>query len=131
MNKIILIFLILLSECAINAQSKNHMIFGNALAKDKKMQTAGTVLTLIGGATIFAGNIMYSKIYDDYGNTYPPKDKLNTSCYIMAGGVVLLSAGVPLWVIGVSRERKITVEARLIKINGTASINGLGLKLRF
>jgi hypothetical protein len=131
MNKIILIFFIVLSEYALNAQSKNTLIFGNALAKDKKMQTAGTVLTIIGGATLFAGNIMYYKIYDDYGNTYPPKDKLNTSCYIMTGGVGLMAIGVPLWIIGVTRERKITLEAQLIKLNGTASINGIGLKLKF
>ena len=131
MNKIILTCLLLFFVLSVSAQSKSSMIFGNALAKDKKMQKTGTVLTVIGGVTLFAGNIMYYKVYNDYGNTDPPEDKLSTYRNVMLGGLGLMAAGIPLWVIGVLKERHITIEANLVKFKGSASVNGIGLKIRF
>jgi hypothetical protein len=42
-----------------------------------------------------------------------------------------MSAGIPLWAIGKTRERYLKIEAKLVKFEGFASVNGIGLKIRF
>jgi hypothetical protein len=131
MNKIILTWFLLFFVLSANGQSKNSLIFGNALARDKKMQRTGKTLTIIGGVAVFAGNIMYYEIYNDYGNKTPPDAKLSTYRSVMIGGLGLMAAGIPIWVIGVVRERNITIEADLVRFKGAASVNGIGLTIRF
>jgi len=131
MNKIILIWLLAFVALSVNAQSKSSMIYGNALVKDKKMQRTGTVLTVIGGVALFAGNIMYYKIYDENDNTDLPEDKVKTSRYIMFGGLGLMAAGIPVWAIGVTKERHLKITAELVMFKGSTSVNGIGLKMIF
>lgn len=131
MKKLIFFLLISIFTFQANAQSKNTLIFSNALEKDKKMQRAGTALMIIGGATFFTGNILYRKVYNDYSNGEPPENKVNTYKYVMFGGLGVMAVGIPLWAIGTIKERQIRLDAQLVKFNGTASIYGMGIKIRF
>lgn len=131
MNRIILICFFIFSVLSANGQSKNSLVFGNALVKDRKMQITGTVMTVAGGITLFAGNIMYNKVYHDFGNIDPPEDKLKTYRYIMFSGIGLIAAGIPIWAVGVVKERHIKIEASLVRFKGSASLNGIGLKVMF
>jgi len=131
MKKIISICFLVFFVLSVNAQQKSSLVYGNALVKDKNMQIAGTVLTAIGGVTLFAGNIMYRKIYSDYGTSEPPKGRVDTYSYVMLGGLGLMAVGIPLWAIGKAKERHIKIEAQLVKFRGIASANGIGLKIRF
>ena len=116
---------------SVHGQSKSPLIFGEVLAKNKKMQRTGTVLTVIGGMTLFAGNMMYWKLYNDNGSSVPQKDKVDTSVHIMLGGLGLMVAGIPLFTIGKMKERNIMIEAKLNGHKGMATMKGLGLKIRF
>lgn len=131
MKSLILILLIAILTVSGNAQSKNTLIFGNALVRYKNMERTGTVLTVIGGATLFAGNIMYRKIYNDYANSEPPDGKVRTYRHVMLGGLGLMAVGIPLWAVGKSKERHIKIEVVLAKFNDLASVNTIGLKIRF
>ena len=113
------------------AQTRSPVIFGDALVKGRKMQRAGTVLTVIGGVTLFAGNIMYWNIYNDDGNSDSQEEKVDTSVHVMLGGLGLMAVGIPLLVIGKTKERNIRIEAKLFNYKGNAPINGIGLKIRF
>lgn len=113
------------------AQTRSPVIFGDALVKGRRMQRAGTVLTVIGGVTLFAGNIVYWNIYNDDGNSESQEDKVDTSVNVMLGGLGLMAVGIPLLVIGKTKERNIRIEAKVINYKGNASINGIGLKIRF
>ncbi|MGA2406478.1 MAG: hypothetical protein ABSF81_06995 [Bacteroidales bacterium] len=131
MKTLILVLLLAIFTVSVNAQSKRSLIFGDALVKDKNMERNGTVLTVIGGVALFTGNILYWKTYNDYGNNEPPADKVNLYSHVMLGGLGLMAVGIPLWAIGKVNERHIKIEAELVKFKGLASVNGIGLKIRF
>ena len=131
MQRIISICFFLFIVLSANSQTKSPLTFGDALAKNRKMQRAGTVLTVVGGVTLFAGNVMYWKMYNENDNSEPPQDKVDTSVHLMLGGLGLMAVGIPLLTIGKSKERNIKIEARLDNFKGHASIQGIGLKIRF
>ena len=93
------------------------------------MVRAGTILTAIGGAALFTGNIMYWKAYNHDSN--PAENKVKTSRTIMLGGLGFMAVGIPLWTTGKMKERQIRIEAQLIKFKGYSSANGVGLVLKF
>jgi len=131
MKRIFSICLFIFLLFSVKAQTKNPLIYGEAMAKGKKMEKAGTVLTVIGGITFFAGNIMYWKVYNDDGNSESQEGKVDTSVHAMIGGLGLMAVGIPLLVIGKTMERDIRIQAQLVNYNGSASIHGIGLKIRF
>jgi hypothetical protein len=129
MKKLIAICFFVSFVLSLNAQSKNSLVFGDAVVKYKKMQKTGAVLFIIGGATFIAGNIMYWKIYNDFGINEPPGDRVKTYRQVMLGGVGLLAIGVPLWTIGRVKEKHI--EIGLVRFNRLYLANGIGLKISF
>ena len=131
MKILVVVLLFELLTFSVNAQTKNSLIFGNAMVKYKNMQKTGTVLTVIGGVALFTGNILYWKTYNDHGNTEPVGDNARTYGHVMLGGLGLMAVGIPLWAVGKTKERHITIEAQLIKFKGLASANGIGLRIRF
>ena len=131
MKRSIPLLLLAIFTLQLNAQSKSTLIYGEALIKDRRMEKIGTVLTVAGGITLFTGNILYWKSYNDNANNGPDKDKATNAGYIMMAGVGLMAVGIPLWAIGKSRERHIRIEAELVRFKGLVSANGLGLKIRF
>jgi hypothetical protein len=131
MKHLIFIFLLVILAYSAKAQTKSALIFGEAVTKYQKMERAGTVLTILGGAVLFTGNLIYRKTYNDQDYGEPPQSKVRTSKYVMFGGIGLMAAGIPIWAIGKSKERRITIEAQIVNFKGLASANGIGLKLRF
>lgn len=93
------------------------------------MQITGAVLSVIGGVTFVTGNIMYWKVYNDYGNSEAPVDKVKTYNHVMLGGLGLMSVGIPLWAIGKVKERNI--EIALVKFKGPDLVYGIGINIRF
>jgi hypothetical protein len=130
MKKLILILSLIILQLSGYSQSKSTMIFGEAIIKDKRMERIGTVLTVVGSCTLFAGNIMYWRMFNDSGNIESSGGKVAARTLII-GGLGLMSAGIPLWAIGKTRERYLKIEAKLVKFEGFASVNGIGLKIRF
>lgn len=129
-----LIFTLLLLSIflfSVNAQTKSTMIFGDALLKDKRMERIGTVLTVVGGATLFTGNILYWKTYNNNGNNGPDATRVRSAGHIMLAGAGVMAVGIPLWAIGKSRERHIRIEVELVKFKSFASATGMQLKLKF
>jgi len=131
MKKLILIFLVAILTIQINAQSKGSIIYGDAVTKYKKMEITGTVLTAIGGAVFFTGNVLYWKAYNNHSIDEPVVSKIGTYKGIIYGGLGLMAVGIPVWSIAKSKERHISIDAQLVKFRGLASANGIGLKIRF
>lgn len=132
MKRILSIFFFLFFVLSVNSQTKSPLTFGDALSRNRKMQSAGTVLTVVGGVTLFAGNLMYWKMYNENNdNNEPSQDKVDTSVHLMLGGLGLMAVGIPLLTIGKMKERNIKIEARLYNFKGQASVQGIGLKIKF
>jgi di/tricarboxylate transporter len=130
MKKIIFVLLLTGFAFSVFAQSKSTMVFGEAIIKDKRMERIGTILTVAGSGTLFAGNILYWRMYNDNGNRESSGDTIAART-LMMGGLGLMAVGIPLWAIGKTKERHIKIEAELVKFKGLASVNGIGLKIRF
>ncbi|MGC1390473.1 MAG: hypothetical protein WA816_05505 [Bacteroidales bacterium] len=131
MKKLIFILFLTIFEFTLNAQAKSTLIFGDAITKDKNMERIGTVLIVIGGVTLFTGNILYWKIYNESRERESSGGKAGTYRCLMFGGLGLMTVGIPLWAIGKSKERHIRIDAELVRFKGLASANGVGLKIRF
>lgn len=131
MKKIIPVIFLMILTVSAGAQSRSSLVYGTALIKDQNMQKAGTVLIAIGGAALFTGNIMYWKIYNDYRSSEDPGKKVNTSVQLMVGGIGLMTVGIPLLVVGKSKERHLKIEAELVRYKSNVSANGIGLRISF
>src|SRR5664279_3711603 len=94
-KSIIPLLLLAIFSFSVNAQSKSTVIFGDALLKDKRMERIGTVLTVVGSATLFTGNILYWKSYNDNGNNGPDAVKVRNAGHIMLAGIGIMAVGMP------------------------------------
>ena len=131
MKTLFLVLLLAILSVSTEAQTNKSLVFGKAMVKYQNMEKTGTVLTVLGGATLFAGNFLYWKIYNDRDIEIPSVSKAHTYRNIMFGGLGLMAVGVPLWSIGKAKEGRITIDARVVKFNGYLSASGAGLKIRF
>ncbi len=131
MKKIIPAILLVICIFPARAQNQSSMVYSNALQKDQRLQTIGTIMTIVGGATLFAGNLMYRKVYNDYINTDVPQNKVTVAKDIMFGGAGLMVIGIPLLTIGRLKEQHLKIEAQVVRIKGYAYTGGVGIKLRF
>jgi hypothetical protein len=129
MKTLILASLLAILTFSINAQGRGSTIYVDALKRDKNMERIGTGLTIIGGVSLFVGNILYWRVYHDNSGT--SSGYVNTYRSVMLGGLALMAVGIPVWSYGKANERHIKVEAQLIKFKGLASANGIGLRIRF
>jgi hypothetical protein len=132
MKSLILICLLAIFIVPGNAQSRkplNQEQLNHALTKAENVKRTGAVLTVIGGVAAVTGTVLYWKIYDNYGNREPPSDKVKAYASTMLGGLGIAATGIPLWIIGGTKAKHI--EAELVRFNGSASVNGIGLKFKF
>lgn len=131
MKTLIFVFSLAIFSYSVNAQSNSSLIFGTAVAKYKKAEITGTVLTVVGGVALFTGNVLYWKSYNDHNDGEPQENKVKTYGGIILGGLGFMAVGIPIWAVAKSKERHITIEAELVRFKGLASANGIGLKIRF
>lgn len=131
MKTSILVLVLSIFTISVDAQSKNSLVFGDVLLKYKNMERTGTIIIVVGGVALFTGNILYWKSYNNHSNTDPSENKAKTYGYVMLGGLGLMAVGIPILTVGKLKERRITIEAQLVKFKGLASVNGLGLKIKF
>ena len=129
MKTLLLALFLAVFTFSVTAQSKSPLTFGDALVRYKKMQRTGAVLSLLGGATFVAGNIMYWKVYNDYRDSEPPENQVKAYNRAMIGGIGIMSVGIPLWAVGKVKQRHI--EIALIKFKGPELVSGIGLSIRF
>jgi len=130
MKQLIFSLSVALLTITLNAQTNSSMIFSAAQSKYQKMETAGTILTAIGGVAVFTGNLFYRKIYND-PDEENPGTKARKYKDIVFGGIGVMAVGIPLWAMGKSKLRHIEIEARLVNFRGYTNASGLGIKVSF
>ena len=147
MKKIITICLLLFFTVTGNAQRNNKKNIDELnqdqlnleLTKSlKKIKSAkiwtgvGAGLGITGGIIIYSGTKKYnSEESSGQFHILNFNEGLIAGVPILALGIVTVGLAIPTWMKGSNRKKEIELE--LVKFNppGTASINGIGLKIRF
>jgi len=118
MKILMIVLLSVIFPISITAQSKskwdqNQILFTQQMlnkkllkAQDRKVQ--GTLLAIVGSTVIMAGQIKY---------------------YISLAGINITAIGIIIRSLGKQNESHI--KAELLMIKGNASVNGIGLRVRF
>jgi hypothetical protein len=126
-----LLFFVVTGNAQVNNKTKwselNQDQLNLALKRSKKTIKTGKILTFVGlgVATIdmvvvfFAGGFGKSNGNSSY-----------TGSFIEAG-IITMYIGIPVWIVGATKKKNISLELVKFKPTGSASINGAGLKIRF
>ena len=103
-----------------------------ALVKSKKTIKTGKIVTFIGlGVTSIGVAILVSEAGKQVTDDNPGGNTASSGLNVAIIGGVTTWIGIPVWLAGLNRKKKIEIE--LVKFNpkGSVSINGIGLKIRF
>jgi hypothetical protein len=140
MNRLIsicfLLFFVVTGNAQVNNKPKLNELTQDqlnlSLTKSKKTIKTGIILTIVGlGVTITGAAIIVNEANKaPTGPVFDENIDLTGYYVTIIGGAIIL-AGIPVWIVGASKKNKIELE--LVKFNpkGSASINGIGLKVRF
>ena len=132
----LLLFFVVIGNGQVNDKPKlnelNQDQLNFALAKSKKTIKAGKIVTFIGlGVTFIGSAVLISEAGKLVTDNNPSENTASSGLNAAIIGGVTTCIGIPVWIAGSNRKKKIEME--LVKFNpkGSASINGIGLKLRF
>jgi hypothetical protein len=103
-----------------------------ALTKSKTIIKTGKTMTFTGvGISCLGIAIGLGSLMGDIGKgTLDDNTGLGGAIIMCFGGGISL-IGIPVWIVGASKKHKITLELAKFNPPGSASINGIGLKMRF
>jgi hypothetical protein len=136
MKRLISICILVLFAFSLQAQEKKPLTQDQLsidFGKAKAMKTSGIILTIVGYTTFITGGVLFVTSPVDgeieWGNGITSKTHDWRGGGIMLTGLGLTSVGIPLWIVGGIKKRHIN--NALVRINFTASVNGVGLKVKF
>jgi hypothetical protein len=132
----LLVFFTLVSKAQENKKPKyeefNQDQLQLAFIKASKNVRTGKILTFAGAGAFSAGAILFiSGMNDALVSDSDADVKVWGGFGLVLGGFVSTVIGVPVWIAGSTKKKKISLE--LVKFNptGAASINGVGIKVSF
>ncbi len=98
----------------------------------RKMKNTGTVLTVVGGVLFATGLVTLVNSSTNYYSNSTPNDVRN-GLYAYIGGAACLGAGIPLWIVGGTKHRKMLAksEGLSVRINAMPTNRGLTFTYRF
>jgi len=139
MKILMIVLLSVIFPISITAQSKskwdqNQILFTQQMlnkkllkAQDRKVQ--GTLLAIVGSTVIMVGQIKYFREGRNAGSHDWPQDNMKRDLYISLAGINITAIGIIIRSLGKQNESHI--KAELLMIKGNASVNGIGLRVRF
>jgi len=131
-----LLFFVVTGNAQLNTKPQlnelNQDQLNHALTKSIKTINTGKILTFTGvgvsclGLAIVMGTLLGGI---ETGTLNDNTGQAGAIIMCAGGGISLI--GIPVWIVGASKKHKITLD--LVKFNppGSASLNGIGLKIRF
>jgi hypothetical protein len=138
MKKLILVSLLILFAISATAQqysSFNQEQLNRELQKAKNKFGTGGAFTFIGVVTEIVGTVVYfsgSSAATKNGDvSFSLTDEELKGMIIMCAGEVVRDVGIALWITGGIKKRRIEFQLAKFKSPGSASINGIGLKIWF
>ncbi len=131
MKKIIAFLLLAILSLPSIAQQNSTLVYSNAIKKTLNLQKTGTALTVVGGLTLFVGNLMYHRAYNDAGSESVSQKKVSSARTVMFGGMGLMAVGIPLLTVGTVNERHLRIDAELRRAGNNFYAGGFAVRLRF
>jgi hypothetical protein len=140
MKKLISICLLLFYVVIGNAQENpkpklNELTPDQLILELNKAQntvTTGKVITLIGFSGVLIGtSILFIEAIKWAGEDNPDENTAEAGAYFMLFGSITSTIGIPVWIVGAHKRNKVELELAKFHQNGSASIYGIGLKIRF
>jgi hypothetical protein len=139
MKKLISVTLLLFFVVSGNAQEKNKQPLSElnkdqlnlALAKSKKTIKEGKILTFGGLAISSVGIIMLMAEAVKVPTGDANGETAEAGAFVALFGGIAIWTGIPVWIVGGSKKHKIELELTKFNQPGSASINGIGLEIRF
>ena len=132
----LLLFFVVTGNGQVNDKPKlnelNQDQLNFALAKSKTTIKTDKIVTFIGlGVTSIGAAMLISEAGKLVTDDNPSGNTASSGLNVAIIGGVTTWIGIPVWIAGSNRKKKIEIE--LVKFNpkGSASINGIGLKIRF
>jgi len=136
MNRLIsicfLLFFVVIGNAQVNNKANlselNQDQLNLALKRSSKTIKTGKILTRAGVGSAAIGFVLIVYSLKDLPNS---KNKAIAGEILFFGGCTSFVIGVPVWIVGANKKTKIELE--LVKFNpqGSASINGIRLRIRF
>lgn len=140
MKKLFAICLLLFIAVLCNAQNNNkpkynelnHDQLNIAFKQASEAVKTGKILTFIGAGAFVTGSIIFSNgLGDLVEGSSTTENKLGGGYALIIVGMASTITGAIVW--GHNKKKKDYIELELVKFNpkGSASINGIGIKVRF
>ena len=132
----LLLFIVVIGNAQVNDKPKlnelNQDQLNLAFKRAKNTATTGIILTSVGTVVASIGMVMAINEGVKWvagENSDENTVTAGTSAMIVGGITALI--GIPVWIVGATKKKNISLE--LVKFNptGSAPINGAGLKIRF
>lgn len=131
-----LLFFVVLGNAQENNKAKlnefNQDQLNLALKQSLKTIKTGKILTFVGVGSAAIGFVLTANSARDIiTGSDEAENKAVAGEILFFGGCASIAIGVPVWIVGANKKNK--VELELVKFNpkGSASINGIGLIIRF
>ena len=127
-----LLFFVVIGNAQENKKSKwselNQDQLNLALKHSLKTIKTGKILTFSGLGLAFIGSALAWSHQGGGSHSHDNMVSIEDNA-LLAGGIIMY-IGIPVWIVGATQKKNITLE--LVKFNptGSASINGVGLKIR-
>lgn len=131
-----LFFFVVIGNAQVNKKPKwnelNQDQLSLALEHSSKNIKTGKILTFSGlGVASFGMVVGMAGVIETWDNPNSHDNTAAVGGIALVAGIITVYVGIPIWIVGATRKKNITLE--LVKYNpkGSASINGFGLKIRF
>jgi hypothetical protein len=143
MKAIVFILLVEICTVSLNAQSKIEWEFeqmkqdqlNHSLSVAKSTTAVGKVFTLGGFGVQCVGVVLLATSPTEFDPNYPGNLLYATTDWRGGGvyltGLLFTVIGIPVWISGAIQKNRIKLELVKFYPPGSASINGIGLKVRF
>jgi hypothetical protein len=101
----------------------------NKITAAKTWTGIGAGLGIIGGALLIDDANKRHKSTDFLGGL--PTEETGGGVLMLVGGIITLGFAIPTWIKASNRKKDIELELIKFRPIGSASINGIGIKIRF
>ena len=132
----LLLFIVVIGNAQVNDKPKLNELdqdqLNLAFKRAKNTATTGIILTSVGTVVASIGMVMAINEGVKWvagENSDENTVTAGTSAMIVGGITALI--GIPVWIVGASKKKNIQLELAKLNTPGSASIYGIGLKIRF